>query len=99
MSPTKSFIDPIIPTRIIMTIAMITTRMTVAISLPIPTLDMSPIASPTAKASLKLSVLANLHLAMKFAKANTISRIMLIMVKIQSLRKSPKTKMIIAGIR
>ena len=79
--------------------AIITTRTTVAISLPIPTLDMSPIASPIAKASPKLSVFANLHLAIKFAKANNITNIKLIMAIIQSLRNNPKTKMIIAGTR
>ena len=82
-----------------MATAMIMMMSIAVISLPIPTLDMSPIASPTAKASPKLSVFANLHLAMKFAKANTITKIMLIMVRIQSLKINPKTKMMTAGIR
>ena len=76
---------------------IITTRRTVAMSLPIPTLDMSPIASPIAKASPKLSVFANLHLAIKFAKANTINKIIPIIVINQFWRKIPKTNVIITG--
>ena len=85
------------PIRTTIITAIITTRITVARSLPRPTLDMSPIASPIAKASPKLSLFANLHLAIKFAKANNITKIKLIIVIIQSLRKSPKIKMITAG--
>ncbi len=80
-----------------MTMRIITTRIIVIMSLPIPTLDMSPIASPIAKASPKLSVFANLHLAMKFAKANTMNKIIPIIVINQLLRKMLKTKRIIIG--
>ena len=79
------------------TIAIIIITIMVAIILKRPTLDMSPIASPIAKASPILSVFANLHLAMKLAKANTINIIILIMVINQSLRNNPKTNTIIAG--
>lgn len=99
ISPIKLFILETRPTTNMMTTPMIMMIRMVATSLPMPTLDMSPIASPTAKASPNLSVFANLHLAMKFAKANTINKIMLIMVKIQSLRKSPKIKVMTAGMR
>ena len=82
--------------------AMITKIMkitrTVAMILPNPTLEISPIASPIANASPKSSVFANLHFAIKLAKANMMIKIILIMVSIQSLRKIPKTKIIIAGI-
>ena len=61
-----------IAARINITISKITKiTTTVAMSLPSPTLEMSPIASPIAKASPKLSVFANLHLAIKLAKVNT----------------------------
>ena len=70
-----------INTKIIaMIINIIAITRTTPIILPIPTLDMSPIASPIAKASPKLSVFANLHLAMKFAKANTINKIIAIII-------------------
>ena len=78
-------------------INMTKTTITVMRRLPIPTLDMSPIASPIAKASPKLSVFANLHLAIKLAKANTMNKITPIIAINQSLRKRLKIKVIIAG--
>ena len=80
------------------TIKIIIKTRTVAIILPRPTLEISPIASPIAKASPKLSLFANLHLAMKLAKAKTMNKIILIIVINQLLRNNPKTKMIITGI-
>ena len=74
----------------------------VSVEIGTPTLPagynvMSPIASPIAKASPKLSVFANLHLAIKLAKANTMNKITPITAINQSLRKRLKIKVIIAG--
>ena len=65
---------------------------TVAIIFNNPTLEMSPIASPIAKASPKLSVFANLHSAIVVAKKNTIDMINPSIGIIHNCKITPKKK-------
>ena len=61
-------------------IPIMSTIRTVARTFNIPTLDISPIASPIAKASPKLSYFAYLHIAINWANANTTTIMNMIMV-------------------